>query len=126
MVDTWWSEINAFITTGITNAKTEGYNRLVKQVKRSACGFRNVDNSARRIRFDRRSIITGALWTRTSQMFAGKRDWRRCRLRSPRETFRSPASQRASATESGTLSYPGSFANVSLTCLRTSLSGSSA
>ena len=51
MVDTWWPEINAFITTGITNAKTEGYNRLVKQVKRSACGFRNVDNSARRIRF---------------------------------------------------------------------------
>lgn len=51
MVDTWWPEINAFITTGITNAKTEGYNRLVKQVKRSACGFRNADNSARRIRF---------------------------------------------------------------------------
>lgn len=51
MVDTWWPEINAFITTGITNARTEGYNRLVKQVKRSACGFRNVDNSARRIRF---------------------------------------------------------------------------
>ncbi len=50
-VDTWWPEINAFITTGITNAKTEGYNRLVKQVKRSACGFRNPANSARRIRF---------------------------------------------------------------------------
>lgn len=51
MVETWWPEINAFITTGITNAKTEGYNRLVKQVKRSACGFRNTENSARRIRF---------------------------------------------------------------------------
>ncbi len=50
-VDTWWSEINAFITTGITNAATEGYNRLVKQVKRAACGFRNTENSARRIRF---------------------------------------------------------------------------
>ena len=50
-VDTWWPEINAFITTGITNARTEGYNRLVKQVKRSACGFRNPTNSARRIRF---------------------------------------------------------------------------
>ncbi len=50
-IDTWWPEINAFITTGITNARTEGYNRLVKQVKRVGCGFRNKDNSARRIRF---------------------------------------------------------------------------
>jgi transposase len=50
-VDTWWPEINAFIATGITNARTEGYNRLVKQVKRAACGFRNPTNSARRIRF---------------------------------------------------------------------------
>lgn len=50
-VDTWWPEINAFITTGITNAGTEGYNRLVKQVKRVGCGFRNRENSARRIGF---------------------------------------------------------------------------
>jgi transposase len=50
-VDTWWPEINAFVQTGITNAATEGYNRLVKQVKRVGCGFRNPTNSARRIRF---------------------------------------------------------------------------
>lgn len=50
-IDTWWPEINAFVQTGITNARTEGYNRLVKQVKRSGCGFRNRENSARRIRF---------------------------------------------------------------------------
>ena len=50
-VETWWPEINAFIATGITNARTEGYNRLVKQVKCAACGFRNPENSARRIRF---------------------------------------------------------------------------
>ena len=37
--------------TGITNARTEGYNRLAKQAKRAACGFRNPANSARRIRF---------------------------------------------------------------------------
>jgi len=49
--DAWWPEINAFVLTGITNARTEGYNRLVKAVKRSACGFRNRENSARRIRF---------------------------------------------------------------------------
>ncbi|WP_255606089.1 ISL3 family transposase [Mycolicibacterium xanthum] len=50
-IDTWWPEINAFVQTGITNAGTEGYNRLAKQVKRSACGFRNPTNSVRRIRF---------------------------------------------------------------------------
>ena len=50
-VETWWPAIEAFIDTGITNARTEGLNRLVKQVKRSACGFRNTANSHRRIRF---------------------------------------------------------------------------
>jgi transposase len=49
-IETWWPAIEAFIGTGITNARTEGINRLVKQVKRSACGFRNVTNSQRRIR----------------------------------------------------------------------------
>ena len=49
-IDTWWPEINAFIATGIT-ARTEGYNRLAKQVKRVGCGFRNPEHSARRIRF---------------------------------------------------------------------------
>jgi transposase len=51
IIDTWWPEINAYIHTGITNARTEGYNRLVKQVTRVGCGFRNTENSARRIRF---------------------------------------------------------------------------
>jgi transposase len=50
-IDTWWPEINAYIDTGITNARTEGHNRLVEQVKRVGCGFRNTGNSARRIRF---------------------------------------------------------------------------
>jgi transposase len=50
-IDEWWPEINAFVQTGITNARTEGYNRLAKQVKRVGCGFRNRENSARRIRF---------------------------------------------------------------------------
>jgi transposase len=50
-VETWWPAIEVFIHNGITNARTEGVNRLVKQVKRSACGFRNPTNSRRRIRF---------------------------------------------------------------------------
>lgn len=50
-VEAWWPAIEAFLDTGITNAKTEGLNRLVKQVKRSACGFRNTTHQHRRVRF---------------------------------------------------------------------------
>jgi transposase len=50
-IETWWPAIEAFIRTGITSARTEGTNRLIKQVKRSACGFRNPANAHRRIRF---------------------------------------------------------------------------
>lgn len=49
-VETWWPAILAFLNTGITNARTEGLNRLVKQSKRSACGYRNPANGHRRIR----------------------------------------------------------------------------
>jgi transposase len=50
-IETWWPAIEAFIHSGVTNARTEGINRLVKQVKRSACGFRNPANGHRRTRF---------------------------------------------------------------------------
>ncbi|WP_367278808.1 transposase [Pseudonocardia sp.] len=49
-IDTWWPAIEVFLTTGLTNARTEGTNRLIKQVKRAACGFRNRDNYRRRVR----------------------------------------------------------------------------
>jgi hypothetical protein len=42
--------LEVFLTTEITNARTEGTNRLIKQVKRAACGFRNRDNYCRRVR----------------------------------------------------------------------------
>ncbi len=32
-IETWWPAILAFLHTGLTNARTEGLNRLVKQVK---------------------------------------------------------------------------------------------
>ena len=51
LLKTWWPAILAFLHTGLTTARTEGFNRLVKQVKRVACGFRNTENSRRRIRF---------------------------------------------------------------------------
>lgn len=50
-IDDWWPEIEAFCRTRITNAKTEGTNRLIKDVGRRACGFRNPDNQRRRVRY---------------------------------------------------------------------------
>jgi hypothetical protein len=44
-IETWWPAIEVFLTTGLTNARTEGTNRLIKQVKRAACGFRNRENT---------------------------------------------------------------------------------
>jgi transposase len=49
-IETWWAAIEVFLTTGLTNARTEGTNRLIKQVKRAACGFRNRENYRRRVR----------------------------------------------------------------------------
>ena len=39
------------LLTGISNGRTEGYNRIVKHVGRIAFGFRNTENQKRRIRF---------------------------------------------------------------------------
>jgi transposase len=49
-IETWWPAIEVFLLTGLTNARTEGTNRLIKQVKRAACGFRNRENYRRRVR----------------------------------------------------------------------------
>jgi transposase len=48
-VETWWPAILVALTTSTTNARTEGFNRIIKQVKRVGCGFRNIDNYQRRI-----------------------------------------------------------------------------
>ena len=48
-IQRWWPELLAFLHTRITNARTEGYNRLIKQVKRTGCGYRNQANYERRI-----------------------------------------------------------------------------
>lgn len=49
-VDAWWPQSEAFLTTGITNAGTEGTNHLSKDAVRVAFGFRNLDNQRRRVR----------------------------------------------------------------------------
>ncbi len=48
-IETWWPAIAVFLELGVTNARTEGYNRIIKQTKQVACGFRNIDNYQRRI-----------------------------------------------------------------------------
>ena len=49
-VEAWWPEIEAFLRLNVTNAATEGTNRLIKHVKRAACGFRNERHYRDRVR----------------------------------------------------------------------------
>jgi transposase len=49
-IETWWPQIQAFLTTGITNAGSEGTNRVIKTVARDAYGFRNPHNQRLRTR----------------------------------------------------------------------------
>jgi transposase len=61
-IDAWWPQILAFIDTGITNARTEATNRMVKDAARIAFGFRNLDNQRRRVRLHcKRTIISQTL-----------------------------------------------------------------
>ena len=49
-IETWWPEVLAFLHTGITNAGSEGTNRVIKNVARDAYGFRNPENQRLRTR----------------------------------------------------------------------------
>ncbi len=48
-ITTWWKPIEVFITTGVTNARTEAANTMVKHIKRTGRGFRNPENYQTRI-----------------------------------------------------------------------------
>jgi transposase len=48
-VETWWPAILVALTHDVSNARTEGFNRVIKQTKRAGCGFRSQINSRRRI-----------------------------------------------------------------------------
>lgn len=45
-VQAWWPEILAFIQSGVTNADSEGTNRVIKTIARDAYGFRNPKTNA--------------------------------------------------------------------------------
>ena len=57
-IETWWPCIEAFLNTKITNAKSEGYNRVVKLDARNAFGYRNPENAERPLRSCRGAAIT--------------------------------------------------------------------
>ena len=48
-IERWWPETEGFLQLDVTNARTEGHNRVIKQVKRVACGFHNQANYDLRI-----------------------------------------------------------------------------
>lgn len=60
-VEQWWDGIHAYITTGITNAASEGNNRVIKLEARNAYGFRNRANQRLRSRCATTRRARGAL-----------------------------------------------------------------
>jgi transposase len=48
-INAWWDEIETFIETRVTNAKTEAANTMVKQIKRTGRGYRNHEHYQARI-----------------------------------------------------------------------------
>ena len=48
-IQTWWPAVLTALLADVDNARTEGFNRIIKQVKRVGCGYRNMDNYQRRI-----------------------------------------------------------------------------
>src|SRR6476659_9918406 len=50
-IETWHEPMILAIQTGLSNARSEGYNRIVKHVGRIAFGFRTPENQRRRARW---------------------------------------------------------------------------
>jgi transposase len=48
-IETWWPAILVALTHSVSNARTEGFNRVIKQTKRVGCGYRSMNNYQRRI-----------------------------------------------------------------------------
>src|SRR5215207_10530322 len=48
-IQTWWPAILTALLEDVDNARTEGFNRIIKQTKRVGCGYRNMINYQRRV-----------------------------------------------------------------------------
>jgi transposase len=49
-IEAWWPQILAFLDTGITNARGEATNRMIKDAARIAFGLRDIHNQRCRVR----------------------------------------------------------------------------
>ena len=58
-IEKWWPEIEEFLELCVANARTEGCNRVIEQIKRVACGFRNQANYGRRIMLHSAALRAG-------------------------------------------------------------------
>lgn len=72
-ISTWWPEILAAILTGVTNAGSEGTNRVIKTDARCAYGYRNPANQRLRTRCATTRRARGHLTTHTSGRHAQPR-----------------------------------------------------
>ena len=45
-IQTWWPAVLTALTPEVSNARTEGFNRIIKQVKRVGCGYRNLTTTS--------------------------------------------------------------------------------
>jgi len=43
-INAWWAEIEVFLITGVTNARTEAANTSIKHLKRTGRGYRNAEH----------------------------------------------------------------------------------
>jgi transposase len=57
-IDAWWPEIETFIATRITNAKTEAANVTIKNIKRTGRGYRATINYTTRIMLYNAAVAT--------------------------------------------------------------------
>lgn len=64
-VHRWRNEIEVTTITGVTNARTEAANTMIKNIKRSARGFRNPTNYCTRI------LLVSAARTQAARTFIG-------------------------------------------------------
>jgi transposase len=48
-IQAWWPAILAALTRDVSNARTEGFNRVIKHTERVGCGYRSIDNYQRRL-----------------------------------------------------------------------------
>jgi transposase len=94
-IQRWWPAIEAFILTGITNAKSEGVNRVAKLVARNAYGFRNPVNQRLRVRCATTRRGRGHLGTRRTN-----------RTNQPRRPAANPANTTTAASYARPKSTP--------------------